>query len=238
MSDGIHLQNVTKSYQRGGEEVRVLDQLDLTIEAGHFYVLMGPSGSGKTTLLNLVGGLDLPDSGSVQVAGQDLGSLRGAALSAWRARSVGFVFQGFNLIPVLSALENVALPLALTPLSRKQQQQHALAALELVGLADRAKHRPSQLSGGQEQRVAIARAIVTDPKVLLCDEPTGDLDRESADQVLSLLQRLHQEMNKTLLMVTHDPAAAARAQRIVHLDKGRLGRVEEVPIQDPPGAFA
>lgn len=228
MSDGILLRGVTKTYSRGGEVLRVLDQLDLSMDAGHFYALMGPSGSGKTTLLNLVGGLDLPDSGTVRVADQDIGALRGAQLSRWRARSVGFVFQGFNLIPVLSALENVALPLALTPLSRKQRVEHAMAALELVDMADRAKHRPSQLSGGQEQRVAIARAIVTDPTILLCDEPTGDLDRASADQVLALLQRLNDEMNKTVLMVTHDPAAAALAQRIVHLDKGRLGRMEEV----------
>jgi putative ABC transport system ATP-binding protein len=236
MNEGILLQGVTKTYSRGGEELRVLDNLDLTMDEGRFYALMGPSGSGKTTLLNLVGGLDLPDSGSVQVAGQDIRSLRGAALSAWRARSVGFVFQGFNLIPVLSALENVALPLALTPLSRKERRQHALAALDLVDLGDRAGHRPAQLSGGQEQRVAIARAIVTDPKVLLCDEPTGDLDRAAADQVLALLQRLNGEMKKTVLMVTHDAAAAARAQRIVHLDKGRLGSIEEVQAEQAAGA--
>ena len=197
------------------------------MDEGHFYALMGPSGSGKTTLLNLVGGLDRPDTGRVVVAGEDVGQLTGDGLSEWRARSVGFVFQGFNLVPVLSALENVRLPLTLTPLTRKQQDEHARFALEVVGLADRAGHRPQQLSGGQEQRVAIARAIVTDPRVLLCDEPTGDLDRASADGVLDLLQRLNQEMNKTILMVTHDPAAAARAQRLVHLDKGRLGSIEE-----------
>jgi len=227
MSEGIQLEGVTKTYRRGGEELRVLDGLDLHMDEGHFYALMGPSGSGKTTLLNLVGGLDRPDTGRVVVAGEDVGQLTGDALSEWRARSVGFVFQGFNLVPVLSALENVRLPLTLTPLTRKQQDEHARFALEVVGLADRAGHRPQQLSGGQEQRVAIARAIVTDPRVLLCDEPTGDLDRASADGVLDLLQRLNQEMNKTILMVTHDPAAAARAQRLVHLDKGRLGSIEE-----------
>ena len=227
MTEGIQLQGVTKTYRRGGEELRVLDGLDLHMDEGHFYALMGPSGSGKTTLLNLVGGLDRPDTGRVVVAGEDVGQLTGDGLSEWRARSVGFVFQGFNLVPVLSALENVRLPLTLTPLTRKQQDEHARFALEVVGLADRAGHRPQQLSGGQEQRVAIARAIVTDPRVLLCDEPTGDLDRASADGVLDLLQRLNQEMNKTILMVTHDPAAAARAQRLVHLDKGRLGSIEE-----------
>ena len=227
MTEGIQLEGVTKTYRRGGEELRVLDGLDLHMDEGHFYALMGPSGSGKTTLLNLVGGLDRPDTGRVVVAGEEVGQLTGDALSEWRARSVGFVFQGFNLVPVLSALENVRLPLTLTPLTRKQQDEHARFALEVVGLADRAGHRPQQLSGGQEQRVAIARAIVTDPRVLLCDEPTGDLDRASADGVLDLLQRLNQEMNKTILMVTHDPAAAARAQRLVHLDKGRLGSIEE-----------
>lgn len=227
MTDGIHLQGVSKTYRRGGEELRVLDNLDLEMDEGRFYALMGPSGSGKTTLLNLVGGLDRPDQGRVLVAGEDVGALEGSELSAWRAKSVGFVFQGFNLIPVLSALENVRLPLSLTPLSRKEQEEHARFALEVVGLADRAKHRPSQLSGGQEQRVAIARAIVTDPRVLLCDEPTGDLDRASADGILDLLQRLNQEMKKTILMVTHDPSAAERSERIVHMDKGRLGGIED-----------
>jgi putative ABC transport system ATP-binding protein len=227
MSEGIQLEGVTKTFRRGGEELRVLDGLDLHMDEGRFYALMGPSGSGKTTLLNLVGGLDRPDHGRVVVAGEDVGQLEGDDLSAWRARSVGFVFQVFNLVPVLSALENVRLPLTLTPLSRKQQDEHARFALEVVGLADRAGHRPQQLSGGQEQRVAIARAIVTDPKVLLCDEPTGDLDRASADGVLDLLERLNREMNKTILMVTHDPAAADRAQRIVNLDKGRLGSIQE-----------
>jgi len=223
----IQVKNVRKVYRRGGEELIVLDGLDLEMETGHFYALMGPSGSGKTTLLNLLGGLDEPDSGSLLVAGEDLAQIDGSALSAWRARSVGFVFQSFNLIPVLSAVENVMLPLSLTPLSRKEQKEHAHYALELVGLADRAKHRPKQLSGGQEQRVAIARAIATDPKVILADEPTGDLDRASADQVLDLLVKLNEELSKTILMVTHDPAAAERAQSIVHLDKGQLGSIEK-----------
>ncbi len=228
MNAGIQLQNVTKTYRRGGETLTVLDRLDLNMEAGRFYALMGPSGSGKSTLLNLIGALDEPDSGSVSVCGEDLTRLSSGELAAWRAAHVGFVFQGFNLIPVLSALENVALPLSLAPLSRAQRRERALYALELVGLADRAKHRPRQLSGGQEQRVAIARAVVTDPAVILADEPTGDLDRASASQVLDLLQRLNSELKKTVLMVTHDPHAAERAQRIVQLDKGRLSGIEEV----------
>jgi len=223
----ITVQDVSKSFFRGGEELRVLDHLDLEMEAGNFYALMGPSGSGKTTLLNLVGGLDRPDAGSINVAGNEVSSLTGAALSNWRSRNIGFVFQGFNLIPVLSALENVRLPLSLTPLSRKQQNENAKFALEVVGLGDRLGHRPSQLSGGQEQRVAIARAIATDPRVLLCDEPTGDLDRDNADAVLDLLVKLKDELGKTILMVTHDALAAARADLIVHMDKGRLGRIEE-----------
>jgi len=223
----IEARNLTKTYRRGGEELVVLDSLDLTMDQGHFYALMGPSGSGKTTLLNLVGGLDEPDSGELIVAGEDLAKIDGSALAAWRAQSIGFVFQGFNLIPVLSALENVMLPLSLAPLSGKRRREQALYALELVGLADRAAHRPKQLSGGQEQRVAIARAIATDPKVILADEPTGDLDRASADSVLDLLVRLNKELEKTILMVTHDPAAAQRAQSIVHLDKGKLGEIEK-----------
>ncbi|MEL6428337.1 MAG: ABC transporter ATP-binding protein [Planctomycetota bacterium] len=224
---GIDLVQVTKTYTRAGETVRVLDGLDLRMEGGRYYALMGPSGSGKTTLLNLVGGLDRPDSGKVVVAGEDLAGLSRAALSDWRGGNVGFVFQGFNLIPVLSAFENVALPLALTPLSRKERKERAEYALELVGLSDRMGHRPRQLSGGQEQRCAIARAIVTDPTVILADEPTGDLDRDTADQVLELLQRLNSELSKTILMVTHDPHAAETAQRIVRLDKGQLIGIEE-----------
>ncbi len=225
--NGIQLRQVTKTYSRGGETLRVLDELDLEMDAGRFYALMGPSGSGKTTLLNLIGALDRPDSGEVVVGGEDLAQLGRAELSDWRAANVGFVFQGFNLIPVLSALENVMLPLALTPLSKKERRERAEYALTLVGLGDRVGHRPSQLSGGQEQRCAIARAIVTDPDVLLADEPTGDLDRESADQVLELLRRLNSELGKTILMVTHDPHAAESAQRIVRLDKGRLIGIEE-----------
>ncbi|HVS17662.1 MAG TPA: ABC transporter ATP-binding protein [Planctomycetota bacterium] len=223
----IRVKGLTKSYSRGGETLVVLDRLDLAMEAGRFYALMGPSGSGKTTLLNLVGGLDHADSGELSVAGEDLALLDGGALSQWRAENVGFVFQGFNLIPVLTALENVELPLSLTPLSRAQRREHALHALDLVGLGDRVGHRPGQLSGGQEQRVAIARAIATDPQVILADEPTGDLDRASADQVLELLARLNTELKKTILMVTHDPRAAEYAQKIVHLDKGRLERIED-----------
>jgi putative ABC transport system ATP-binding protein len=227
MGAGIELKNVTKSYRRGGETLTVLDRLDLSMESGRFYALMGPSGSGKSTLLNLIGALDEPDSGSVVVGGEDLTQLSSGELAEWRAGNVGFVFQGFNLIPVLSALENVALPLALAPLNSRQRKERAMYALELVGLSDRAKHRPRLLSGGQEQRVAIARAVVSDPQVILADEPTGDLDRTSAGQVLDLLQRLNTELKKTVLMVTHDPHAAERAERIVQLDKGRLSGVEE-----------
>ncbi len=222
----IRVRDVTKRYQRGGETLTVLDRLNLEMEEGRFYALMGPSGSGKTTLLNLIGGLDQPDSGELFVAGEDLTELSGGELARWRAASVGFVFQGFNLIPVLSAFENVELPLKLSPLTRAERRKHAEYALELVGLKDRMKHRPRQLSGGQEQRVAIARAVATDPKVILADEPTGDLDRKSADQVLELLARLNQEFKKTILMVTHDPHAAERAGSIVHLDKGQLGSIE------------
>ncbi|MBK7645079.1 MAG: ATP-binding cassette domain-containing protein [Planctomycetes bacterium] len=227
----IRLESVTKTYTRGGETLTVLDRLDLEMQAGGYFALMGPSGSGKTTLLNLLGGLDQADSGVIEVAGEDLTQLSGGELAHWRGANVGFVFQGFNLIPVLSAFENVALPLTLTPLSRAERRKHAEFALELVGLADRMHHRPRQLSGGQEQRVAIARAIATDPKVLLADEPTGDLDRASATQILELLTRLNREFKKTILMVTHDPHAAEYAQSIVHLDKGQLGRIETNPAQ-------
>jgi len=223
----IRVQNVSKSYRRGGEMLTVLDRLSLEMDEGRFYALMGPSGSGKTTLLNLIGGLDTPDSGDLFVSGENLSDLAGADLSHWRAANVGFVFQGFNLIPVLSAFENVELPLKLTRLSGAERRQHAEHALTLVGLADRMHHRPKQLSGGQEQRVAIARAIASDPKVILADEPTGDLDRKSAEQVLELLGRLNREFKKTILMVTHDPHAAEHAQSIVHLDKGQLGRIED-----------
>lgn len=222
MANTIELQGVRKSYTRGGETLVVLDDLDLSVEDGAFTALMGPSGSGKSTLLNLIGGLDHPDAGTVRVGGEPISEMDDRDLAAWRAETIGFVFQGFNLIPVLTALQNVELPLLLTPLDRKKRREHAEYALALVGLEDRASHRPAQLSGGQEQRVAIARALVTDPKVILADEPTGDLDRDSADQVLSLLERLNRELGKTILMVTHDAKAAARARDVIHLDKGRL----------------
>jgi len=222
VTEDVRLERVTKTYRRAGETLTVLSSLDLSIPKGEFCALMGPSGSGKSTMLNLVGGLDHADDGRVIVAGDDIGQLDEAALAAWRAETIGFIFQGFNLIPVLTALENVSLPLLLTPLSRRERKEHAEYALELVGLKDRAGHRPAQLSGGQEQRVAIARALATDPKLLLADEPTGDLDRESADQILDLLGRLNQELEKTILMVTHDERAADRASRVIHLDKGKL----------------
>jgi putative ABC transport system ATP-binding protein len=218
----ISLRNITKTYRRGSESVRVLDRLDLDVDAGELCAVMGPSGSGKSTLLHLIGGLDRADSGTIEVAGQELGALDENELARWRAETVGFIFQGFHLIPVLTALENVELPLLHAPLSRRRRREQARYALEIVGLADRMRHRPSQLSGGQEQRVAIARAIVTDPKLILADEPTGDLDRAWADQILELLVRLSVELGKALIIVTHDPLAAARARRTIQLDKGRL----------------
>ncbi len=227
MAAAITLRSVTKTYARGGQTLRVLDELDLQMEGATFYALMGPSGSGKTTLLNLVGGLDHADGGLVDVGGTDLAELTGSELAAWRAANVGFVFQGFNLLPVLTARENVELPLLLAPLSRAQRRAQAERALELVGLSDRMAHKPRELSGGQEQRVAIARAIATDPEVLLADEPTGDLDRTTADSVLELLQRLNRELGKTILMVTHDPRAAGYADKVIHLDKGKLGRIDD-----------
>ena len=227
MTAAIQLRSVTKSYSRGGEALRVLDELDLDMDDATFYALMGPSGSGKTTLLNLVGGLDQADSGVVRIGDEDLAVMDGGELAVWRSEHVGFVFQGFNLLPVLSARENVELPLLLAPLSKRQRRAQAERALELVGLKDRMGHKPSELSGGQEQRVAIARAIATDPQVILADEPTGDLDRDTADSVLQLLQRLNRELGKTILMVTHDPQAAGHADRTIHLDKGKLGRIED-----------
>ncbi len=226
----IQLSEVTKIYTRGSEKLVVLDRFSLEIEEGEFAALMGPSGSGKTTLLNLVGGLDAPEGGDVWVAGAHVSEMEGQELARWRADTIGFVFQGFNLLPVLSAFENVELPLMLTPLSRKKRREHAEYALELVGLKDRAKHRPRQLSGGQEQRVAIARALAMDPKVILADEPTGDLDRASADQVLDLLEKLNREHGKTIVIVTHDPSAASRAHKIIHMDKGKLGRIDVNPV--------
>jgi putative ABC transport system ATP-binding protein len=214
----ITLKNVSKSYTRGGETLKVLDQLHLSIARGDFVALMGPSGSGKTTILNLVGGLDSCDSGSVHVADSEVSSMSRSELPAWRSRHVGFVFQSFNLLPVLTALENVMLPLQLTPLSAAERKKQAAFALDIVGLSDRASHRPTQLSGGQEQRVAIARAIATDPAVIIADEPTGDLDRSSADEVLQILGRLNSELGKTILMVTHDLVAAKKAKRLLELD--------------------
>ncbi len=227
MAAAIDIRSVTKTYHRGGEALKVLDELDLQIAAGTFHALMGPSGSGKTTLLNLIGGLDHADSGHVVVGDTDLAELTGGELAQWRAGNVGFVFQGFNLLPVLTARENVELPLLLTRLSKRQRRAQAERVLELVGLSDRMDHKPRELSGGQEQRVAIARAIASDPKIILADEPTGDLDRVTADQVLELLQRLNRELGKTVLMVTHDPQAASYADKVIHLDKGKLGRIEE-----------
>src|SRR5205814_5594925 len=211
-----------KTYQRGGEEIHVLQGLNLDVDAGEFIAFMGPSGSGKTTLLNLLGGLDVPSEGSVTVAGDEITRMSARKLTTWRARHVGFVFQMYNLIPVLTAFQNVELPLLLTGLSKAQRRRHVQTALTVVGLADRMGHYPRQLSGGQEQRVGIARAIVADPTFLLCDEPTGDLDRKSADEVLDLLGRLAGEHGKTILMVTHDPLAAERARVVLHLEKGVL----------------
>jgi putative ABC transport system ATP-binding protein len=220
----VELREVRKSYSRGGETVHVLDDLSLSIPRGDFVALMGPSGSGKTTLLNLIGGLDRPTGGSIEVEGLAIDRLSESALARWRADHVGFVFQTYNLLPVLSAERNVELPLLLTELPAPERLRRARTALALVGLADRARHRPRELSGGQEQRVGIARAIVTDPTLLLCDEPTGDLDRRSGDEVLDLLGALNREFGKTIVMVTHDPRAAQRARRTLHLDKGRLER--------------
>ena len=218
----IEMRAVTKRYTRGGQTLTVLDQLDLDVPQGDFAALMGPSGSGKSTILNLVGGLDSADEGRIVVAGSEVTSMSRAELAQWRSRHIGFVFQAFNLVPVLTALENVLLPLQLQPLSRAQRRKQAEFALEIVGLSDRMHHRPSQLSGGQEQRVAIARAIATDPDIILADEPTGDLDRDSANAIMDLLGRLNGELKKTLVVVTHDEVAAQKAQRVLHLDKGRL----------------
>jgi putative ABC transport system ATP-binding protein len=218
----VQLNNVSKVYKKGKEAVSVLNQLNLDIKQGDFLALMGPSGSGKTTLLNLLGGLDSPTTGELVIAGQRIDKFTAGQLTKWRARHVGFIFQFYNLMPVLTAERNVELPLLLTNLSRKQRMKSVAAALELVGLSERAKHYPSELSGGQEQRVAIARAIVSDPDLLLCDEPTGDLDRATADEILLLMQQLNLAHKKTIIMVTHDPRAADHAQQTLHLDKGAL----------------
>jgi putative ABC transport system ATP-binding protein len=218
----VRIKDVHKVYRRGDEKIDILQGIDLEIPKGDFLALMGPSGSGKTTLLNLMGGLDRPTSGTVEVAGEPIHKLSDGQLTNWRSRHVGFVFQFYNLLPVLTAQRNVELPLLLTHLSAARRKQHAANALAVVGLADRAQHFPRQLSGGQEQRVGIARAIATDPTLLLCDEPTGDLDRKSGDEILDLLQALNRDQGKTIVMVTHDPHAAARARRVLHLDKGTL----------------
>jgi putative ABC transport system ATP-binding protein len=233
----IELRDVTKSYRRDAIEVPVLDRVSITVPEGDFLGLMGPSGSGKSTLLNLLAGIDRPTRGSVRVGDTEISSLSERALAAWRSRHIGFIFQLYNLIPVLTAFENVELPLLLTNLSKAQRRDHVLTALGIVGLVDREKHYPRQLSGGQEQRVAIARAIVTDPTLLLADEPTGDLDAKSAGEVLTLLQRLNQEFKKTIVMVTHDPHAAERATHLLHLEKGTLvERHELIDVEQMPAA--
>ena len=218
----VRVRDVHKHFTRGSERIDVLKGVNLEIPQGDFLALMGPSGSGKTTLLNLMGGLDTPTGGSVEVGGEQISALGGSALSRWRSRNIGFVFQLYNLLPVLTAERNVELPLLLTNLSKAERRKRAAIALKVVGLADRAQHYPRQLSGGQEQRVGIARAIVTDPTLLLCDEPTGDLDRKAGDEVLDLLQALNRDHGKTIVMVTHDPHAADRARRTLHLEKGVL----------------
>ena len=218
----IELRDVTKSYKRDAIEIPVLERVSITVGEGDFLGLMGPSGSGKSTLLNLLAGIDRPSRGTIRIGDTEISSLSERALATWRARHIGFIFQLYNLIPVLTAFENVELPLLLTNLSKKQRRDHVMTALGIVGIADREKHYPRQLSGGQEQRVAIARAIVTDPTLLLADEPTGDLDAKSAGEVLTLLQRLNQEYKKTIVMVTHDPHAAERASHLLHLEKGTL----------------
>ncbi len=218
----VEVREVHKQYQREKQAITVLDGLSLQIEEGEFVALMGPSGSGKTTLLNLIGGIDSPTSGDISVAGTNIARLSGAELARWRSNTIGYIFQLYNLMPVLTALQNVELPLLLHKMNGAERRKRATFALELVGLGDRLGHYPRQLSGGQEQRVAIARALVSDPKVLLADEPTGDLDRKSGEEVLQLLERLNTEFKKTIVMVTHDPHAAERAHRLVHLDKGVL----------------
>ena len=222
MSTLVRIRNLTKTYQRGPEKIQVLHGIDLDIERGDFVALMGPSGSGKTTLLNLIGGLDSPSGGEIEIEGQRIDAMRPGQLSNWRSQHVGFVFQFYNLMPMLSAQKNVELPLLLTKLPAAQRRRNAEIALELVGLKDRGRHRPAELSGGQQQRVAIARAIVSDPTFLICDEPTGDLDRHSAEEILGLLQELNRAHGKTIVMVTHDPKAAEYATHTIHLDKGEL----------------
>jgi putative ABC transport system ATP-binding protein len=226
--DLIQIENVSRTFKRGSEEIHVLTALDLQVKQGEFLALMGPSGSGKSTLLNLIGGLDRPDQGTVQIGEDRIDQLSDRQLAAWRARHVGFVFQFYNLLGTLNAERNVELPLLLTHLSKSDRRKHVEIALHVVGLSHRPRHFPRQMSGGEQQRVGIARAIVSDPTLLLCDEPTGDLDRKSGDEILSLLQALNQEHGKTIVMVTHDPHASARATRTVHLDKGQLST--EAPL--------
>ncbi|MEP6882645.1 MAG: ABC transporter ATP-binding protein [Dokdonella sp.] len=222
MANIVEIRDASKTYERGKQKVEVLHHIDLNIEQGDFLALMGPSGSGKTTLLNLIGGLDSTTGGSISVSGQRIDNLGSGALAKWRASNVGFIFQFYNLLPMLSAQKNVEVPLLLTRLSAAERKRNASIALQLVGLSDRASHKPNELSGGQQQRVAIARAIVSDPTLLVCDEPTGDLDRQSAEEVLGLLQLLNREHGKTIIMVTHDPKAAEYATHTLHLDKGTL----------------
>jgi putative ABC transport system ATP-binding protein len=222
MASVVSFRNVSKHYVRGKQTVAVLEHFDLEIDQGEFVAIMGPSGSGKTTLLNLIGGLDRPSSGEVTVAGERLDQLSGSGLSRWRAHHVGFIFQFYNLLPTLSAERNVELPLLLTSLSGAERRRKVAAALQLVGLADRAKHKPGELSGGQQQRIAIARALIADPTILICDEPTGDLDRHTAEEILGLLQTLNRQYGKTIIMVTHDPKAASYASRQLQVDKGQL----------------
>ena len=218
----VEIRNLSKYYQRGGQIIPVLVDIDLDVRLGDYLALMGPSGSGKSTLLNLVAGIDKPSSGTIKLAGVDIARLSDADLAAWRAAHVGFIFQFYKLMPVLTAFENIELPLLLTPLSRRERRERVNVALALVGLTDRADHYPSELSGGQEQRVAIARALITDPTLIVADEPTGDLDRTTGEEILGLLERLNRELGKTILLVTHDPKAAEKAHRIVHLEKGVL----------------
>ncbi len=227
MSALVEIRSLSKVYQRGRQRIEVLHHINLDVAPGEFVALMGPSGSGKTTLLNLIGGLDTPTEGTLSVAGERIDQLGQGALARWRAAHVGFVFQFYNLLPMLSAQRNVELPLLLTKLKGSERRRNASVALQLVGLADRAAHKPGELSGGQQQRVAIARAIVSDPTLLVCDEPTGDLDRQSAEEVLALLQQLNRAHGKTIVMVTHDPKAAEHAGRVLHLDKGALVESEQ-----------
>jgi putative ABC transport system ATP-binding protein len=222
MSALIEIRELTKVYERGKQRIEVLHGINLDIPEGDFVALMGPSGSGKTTLLNLIGGLDTLTDGALAIDGKRIDALSGAALAAWRANTVGFIFQSYNLMPVLSAQRNVELPLLLADMTSRERAERAAIALQLVGLSDRASHKPNELSGGQQQRVAIARALVSDPRILICDEPTGDLDRKTAEEILHLLQSLNRDHGKTIVMVTHDPKAAEYARRTVHLDKGVL----------------